>query len=359
MKILYVVSGLGKMGGIESFIYNVISNIDLDNYHIDFFVSDTKIGEMEPFLESKGCKIYHITPYSSVLQKINNRNKFFKNHRGEWDIVHIHTVFTTAFSVARSAKKYGKCKCVIVHSHTSNNYEGSEFKNTICRPFLNLYTDVRLGCSKGAVAFLFGEKYKEDSLVLFNAVDYSRFKSNKEIRNQYIKELGIKDYFVIGHVGRMTEAKNHKFLLVIFNSFLQKHPKSKLILVGDGEYRERIEKQIIELGLQQSVLVLGQRTDVYELMQTFDCFVFPSIYEGLPTVLIEAQGLGIPIVCSKEITDEVIVNSNVVKLDLGDVNEWVNTIESMQPENNISPKIKLFSSEVIVKDLESIYSNVK
>ena len=157
----------------------------------------------------------------------------------------------------------------------------------------------------------------------------------------------------------MTEAKNHKFLIEVFAAYSKTNPAAKLVLIGDGEYRDRIEAQIIRLNLKSKVLVLGKRSDIPEFMAIFDCFVFPSLYEGLPTVLIEAQSLGIPIVCSTNITSEVIVNGNVKQLDLNcGIDDWIEAINNSEKTNSISEGINNFKWETIVKKVEHIYDEL-
>lgn len=356
-KILYVVSGLNKIGGIEAFIYNIIENININQYKIDFLVNDFDVGDNKEYVESRGFKVYNLPKYNSLKEKIKCRNQFFKKNRSIWDIVHIHTVYTTAFSIARSAKKYGKCKYVITHSHTSSNYEGSLIKNTICRPLINMYTDVKVGCSKNAIEFLFGKYNSKRDYVIYNAVNIEKFINCKE--SDLKNELGLNNEFVIGHIGRITEAKNHKFLLELFFEYTKVHPNAKLVLVGDGEYKERVKKQITELNLNAKVIMLGKRMDIPELMNIFDVFLFPSLYEGLPTVLIEAQSVGLPIICSDIIVDEVLVNDNVKKISItSPKEEWIKAIETLKKTTKISNNIYLFESKNITKQVEELYSRL-
>lgn len=142
-----------------------------------------------------------------------------------------------------------------------------------------------------------------------NAIDCSKFCFDSEIRNEMRKSLHIEDKFVVGHVGRFTYQKNHGFLIDVFNEIHKINPKAVLLLIGDAvgnmSYYEKAKQKVQQYGLTGCVQFLGMRNDVPLLMQAMDCFVFPSKFEGLGIVGVEAQAAGLPCFFSDTITQEL------------------------------------------------------
>jgi glycosyltransferase involved in cell wall biosynthesis len=190
----------------------------------------------------------------------------------------------------------------------------------LCLPQKKL-ADYWFGCSKAAGRFLFGPAFltSPKAYVLHNAIDCDTFAYNKAVREETRREFGFqKNEYVVGTVGRFKPQKNQEYLLRIFSALLRLDPSKtyRMILVGDGELKEKLEKRCKSLGLFKSVLFTGQRKDIPRVLQSFDCFVLPSLYEGLPVIGIEAQVAGLPCLFSSRITREVeISNSSFLDLD--------------------------------------------
>ena len=149
---------------------------------------------------------------------------------------------------------------------------------------------------------------------------------------------------VIGHVGRLTAVKNHRFLLEIFEQILKKNSQARLLLVGGGELDHEIHTLVAEKGLQDSVIFTGIRSDVNCMMQAMDVFVFPSIFEGLPVTLVEAQTAGLPCVISDCIPKEsILVNDLVDAVSLAESAEkWADLVLKLahQPKRDTQDLIK-------------------
>lgn len=356
MRILYVVSGLVNYGGIESFCKTVIPHIDLQKYNIDFLINSPLVGEIEKKFTDMGCGIFHIQS-TNFRSRVSERNNWFKVNAKNYDIIHIHTVLTTAFQTARIAKKCG-AKHIIVHSHTDNNYEGAKLKNNICRFLLNYYTDTKIGCSSAANYFLFGKKGK-NAIVLFNPTELSKFAFSEDTRSIIREDLGLKDKFVVGHVGRLTQAKNHKYLLNVFKEIKAIREDTKLLLVGDGELKESIVDMINELGLEKDVIMVGAKSDVYNYLNAMDCFIFPSLYEGFGIVLVEAQANGLPILASDAISKEVFLSDNIQALSNKLPPEvWAGKAVTLLRKEENKSLLQQCNAEVIANKLQSIYSNI-
>ncbi|GIP39898.1 hypothetical protein J31TS4_31780 [Paenibacillus sp. J31TS4] len=190
------------------------------------------------------------------------------------------------------------------------------------------YANYHLACSNVAGDWLFGKvrlkTNKSKPLLINNAIESEKFQFNPNTRRDIRAVLGIKDKFVIGHVGRFSEQKNHEFLIDIFKDIIIRKSNSVLLLIGKGDMEERIRKKVISLGLEGSVLFLGERSDIHTIMQAMDVFVLPSLYEGLPVVAIEAQASGLKCFLSDSIARDSDITGDVEFITLnGSTEDWV------------------------------------
>jgi len=189
---------------------------------------------------------------------------------------------------------------VISHSHNGNGYNPAI--NSIFRPIVNRVSYKRLACSKSAAEWLFGKKRVNDTQIIINGIDTERFTYNAEARDRVRKQYGIaENQFVIGHIGRFSEQKNHAFILDIFSEVLKQKPKTLLLLVGVGELMDQIKSIVQERGIEKSVLFAGKQSRTEDYYSSFDCFLMPSLYEGLPVVGVEAQCEGLDCFFSNQI----------------------------------------------------------
>ena len=171
------------------------------------------------------------------------------------------------------------------------------------------YATELFACSKLAGDWMFLGEYFD---ILYNAIDIKEYKYSPVIANKLRQEFHLENCIVVGHVGRFNPQKNHSFLIDIFSECVQRNSNTKLLLVGDGEGRQKIQDKVRDLGIQDKVIFTGIRSDVNELLQAMDVFVFPSLYEGLPVTMVEAQAAGLPCVISDHISKECIVTSGLV-----------------------------------------------
>lgn len=197
--------------------------------------------------------------------------------------------------------------------------------------------------------------------MLHNGIDMERFNTNLYDKNKILKSLNINDNnFIIGHIGRFSEVKNHQFIIRVFREVKNKIPNAHLILVGTGELENKIKADVEQFGLMDCVSFLGNRSDIPELLSVMDVFLFPSHFEGTGIALIEAQAMGLKCVVSEGIPQEAIVNNNVFTLSLNKpIKEWCECILE-ENTNNVDKKneerLKKYDLNVIIKKLEKIYS---
>ena len=353
-RVLHVVPNM-NVGGLETFIMNVYRNIDRDKIQFDFLEHYLEPSAYDDEIEKLGGKIYHFSLRNdnNIFKYIIDLNKFFKEHK-EYKIIHCHmeSIGTILFAIA----KFNGVKNRIGHAHTNstnNNLKGF-VKKIISKPF-KYTTTTNFTCSLSAGKYLFKNKKYE---VIPNAIDIDKFKFDENSRVNLRKELGLEGYQVIGHVGRMDKGKNQLFLIDIFNEYLKINSKSKLVLVGDGELREKINDKIKELNIEDNVLLLGVRNDVNKLYSAFDVFVFSSLFEGLGIVLIEAQVNGLTCLVSDNIPRITKISNKIKYLSLEDKSSWINEIKKSDKENHLVKYNKLiddYDIKVLVKKLEKIY----
>lgn len=353
-RVLHIVPNM-NVGGLETFIMNVYRHIDRDKVQFDFLEHYQEESAYDQEIIKLGGKIFHFTLRNdyNLVKYIVKLNKFFKEHQ-EYKIIHCHMESIGAL-VFIIAKLHG-IKIRIGHAHTNstnNNLKGF-IKRIISKPF-KYTTTINLACSDEAGKYLFkNKKY----IVIPNAIDFDCFKYDNKIRQKLRKQLGIDDSFVIGHVGRMDSGKNQLFLLDIFYKYLMINPKAKLVLVGTGEYYEKIVEKITSLNITNNVLLLGVRHDINKLYSVFDLFIFPSLFEGLGIVLIEAQVNGLTCLASDTVPRTTKISNGIKYLSLHNPDSWVKEITKLQNNNHQVKYNKVLNNydiSTLIKKLENIY----
>lgn len=322
LRVLQIVTKMDR-GGLETMLMNYYRNIDRNKIQFDFLTHRKERGQYDDEIEALGGTIYHIPPLNPLNPGYYKAlNQFFRERK--YRIVHSHLDCTSTFPLC-AAKKAG-VHCRIAHVHNTN--QDKDFKypiKMISKKLLPYEATDYFACGEAAGKWAFPGKHVT---VIRNAVDTGRYVPNFEIRKKVRIEFQLKDEFMIGHVGRFDPPKNHGFLLKIFLELKKSAPDAKLMLVGGGNGKERIEREVEQLGLKDDVIFTGVRSDVNELMQAMDVFVMPSLYEGFPVTMVEAQAAGLPCVISDKVPIECAVTSGLVssvKLSDG-VEVWASEI---------------------------------
>lgn len=314
-------------GGAESMMMNYLRNIDKSKIQIDFMVNREYKGAYEDEIESLGSHVYRMcSMYPKNFRRYKKEIKEFLKEHPEYKIIHSNLEERSYFAL----KEAKKLKVPIRISHAHNSPKGFDIK-TIVRYYFKarLKKEVThmFACGQDAGDWLYGKKYRKDVIIMNNAIDAKKFEYNPQIEKEMRKELNIEGKFVIGHVGRFFSQKNHDFLIDIFNKVYKKEKSAILILVGDGELKKEIEKKVMFLGLENSVKFLGVREDINKLMQAFDIFLLPSLFEGLPVTMIEAQASGLKCIISDKVTKECDITGNVEEFSLKESSEkWAEEI---------------------------------
>lgn len=326
IRVLQIVTYMGR-GGLETMIMNYYRNIDRNKVQFDFLVHRQEEADYDKEIVALGGKIYHmpmLNPFSKSY--FNALDSFFKEHK--YDIVHCHLDCMSAYPL-KIAQKNG-VRVRIAHSHNKSQDKNLKYPIKLySKRLIPKYATHLLSCGKEAGDWMFnGKPYT----ILNNAIDAQSYRFDKQIREEMREQLGFnQEDFVIGHVGRFNPQKNHNFIIDVFNFVHKKNTAAKLVLVGTGDGQKAIKEKVESLALSDSVLFLGNRTDVNKILQAMDVFLFPSLYEGLPLSIIEAQAAGLPCVISDNVPPECIVTDLIEAASLDDaLAKWEIVITSQK-----------------------------
>lgn len=349
IRVLQVVTYMGR-GGLETMLMNYYRNIDRDKVQFDFLTHRDERWDYDDEIESLGGKIYHLpklNPFSRSY--LNALDKFFKEHK-EYQIVHCHQDCLSGV-VLKVAKKNG-VRFTIAHSHNANQDKNLKYLIKVFeKRKIPKYADKLFACGDEAGRWMFNTDNFE---VLNNAIDTDLYIYNKEKADKVKKAFGIENKFVVGHVGRFSTQKNHEFLIDIFNEVQKIKEDSVLMLVGDGDLRPEMEQKVRDLQIENKVIFTGVRSDVNDLMQGMDVFLFPSLYEGLGIVLIEAQAAGLKCVISNTIPKDGVLTDDVTCISLAQSPVvWADEILKYQEYKRTNNK------EIIKKANYDIKNNAK
>lgn len=360
MKILYVLPTGLIMDGISSITLNYWENIRTENMHIDFAVPFV-IDSIKEKIELTDSKIYlikgrkrHPLKYMNKLAKIIKENKY--------DIVHTNGSSAMLVLEMLAAKKAG-CKIRIAHSHnTKTNYP---IIDKLLRPiFYKTYTHA-FACGEEAGKWLFGKRKFQ---IINNGRSIQKFQYNKETRKKIREKYNLQNQIVLGHVGTFNYQKNHEYLIDVFSELIKNSDKKyKLILIGDGKFKNAIEEKVKKLNIQDKVVFVGKTNEVQNWLQAMDIMVFPSRFEGFPAVLVEWQIAGLPCIISDKITDKVKL-TELVQFESIEKSpkEWVNKIKNIIIEDREKNKVEIlkqikesgFDIEENGKELEEKYNSL-
>lgn len=326
-------------GGIENFALNYAKHINNEKIRIDIVDIYNGITYEKEF-KNIGSKIIKISNYRrKPIHAFLEIKKYIKEEK--YDVIH----FNMNSAVFLNPIIYGKIlgvKTIIAHSHNASNDKGiiKSVLHSINKKLIPFFANKYLACSdKAAKYFYSNKKINSDKFcIINNAIETEKFLYSPNIRRKKRQELGIKeDSLIIGHVGRFNKQKNHEFLIDIFQSISQKEEKAKLLLIGTGELKTKIQEKSKQMNILTKIIFLENRVDVNELMQCMDILVMPSLYEGLSLVTVEAQAASLPCVLSDTISNEskIIDKTIFVSLDKK-ADEWADKI--LELKKNCSRK---------------------
>lgn len=309
VRVLQVVTNMDR-GGLETMLMNYYRHIDRDKVQFDFLEHREARAAYDDEIEALGGRIHRLprlVPWSKSY--MSALNTFFSEHP-EYKVVHVHQDCLS--SVILKAAAQHKVPVRIAHSHTANQSKNLKYPVKLWyRRSIPSYATDLFACGQRAGDWMFGGA---PYTILNNAIDVSKYTFNSSKRLRMRDQLGLTNQFVVGHVGRFNPLKNHSFLLEAFAVLIRREPNAILLLVGGGADMEKIKTKAETMGISQKVRFLGIRSDVPDLMQAMDVFAFPSLYEGLPVTMVEAQAAGLPSLISDRVPQECIITENLVRV---------------------------------------------
>lgn len=312
--------------GLTSVMLNYYRAMNMSGLRIDFASTNEVPRKLVDELEKNGSLYFCLGRRKrNPLRYVRKLSNVLKTEK--YDVVHVNGNSATMCLELAEAKKCGVKMC-IAHGHNSKSrYRVIGLIHRMLRPYLLQLCDYRLAVSEKAGEWLYGR----DFAIINNAIDIDKYKFNEKIREKCRRQLNVEDWnVVIGHTGRLNEQKNHTFLLKVFAQVKISRPDVKLLLVGGGELEADLQAECRTLGIENEVIFKGMVDNPQDYMQAMDLFVFPSLYEGSPLALAEAQANGLPCLVSDAITMDVKFAENVIYKSLKDgVESWANEILPM------------------------------
>lgn len=358
-RILHILEAL-NMNGTESFIMNVFRNINRDEIMFDFLVSRRTYSEFEKEAESLGGNIYMFVPRRQGWRNhIKSLDTFFKENARKFAGVHVHgNSFTAMMPLAMATKYNMPLRIAHCHSTTAQGLH-NKILHQLNRLRISRIANHYIACSSMAKEYGFGSTPAfREAEVIPNGINIDAFRFDADARNAIRQEFNVGARLVIGNVGGFREAKNHYFMLKIMKEILKTDPEALMWFIGDGTLRHTVEAQIRDLGLTRNVMVLGSRFDIPRLLSAMDIFLFPSKYEGLGIVALEAQAAGLPIVASTAIPPETNLTPLIQYLPLNrDETFWAEKIlEIKRPDRKKeNAELQRFNIRETVRRLTEVY----
>ena len=365
MKNICLYSEKWTNGGIESFLVNLVELLS-KKYDFTIVTSQKETNIFDEKLQKNNCKIIAMNhsiiknPIKRTLFSIINFKKTIK--KGKYDIVHINMYNSIGLFYASLIKE--KNLKIVCHAHNTgidnDRFYFKRITNFLLKQLFTKKNYIYLACSNEAADFCF--KIKSQKLTIVNnGIETEKFLFDLNKRKKIRKKLNFAESdIIVGHVGRFVAQKNHTFLIDIFKEFLEIVPNSKLVLIGNGETKEDIMRKIIELKIEKNIILLENIKNVNEYMQAFDLFLFPSLYEGLGIVLIEAQAAGLKCFASDTIPRNAKISDNLFFLSLSSSpKQWANIMKDNIGYKRLNMldmvKSNNFDRKLIMKNMEEIY----
>lgn len=324
MKILFI--GFGETyGGLEQIAFSLCDSLQ-DNKHEFEFLSYYNIPEETRERISKlNSNWYYVTRYSkNFFRFIKEIISFYFLH-SQYDIVYCHANHASMVMYTMPLWFSKKTK-IVFHSHGSE--ANRKYLHQLFRVLVNWRCDLKIACSEKAAEWMYGNA--KDVQVVYNGIDIMKFKYNSDMREKIRMHYQIEDAYVIGYFCRFSEEKNHLFLIDVFREIVKINQNAVLLLIGNGQCKDKILEKLDEYHLSNKAIVLSHQKQIQNFYSASDIFIFPSKFEGFPLVCIEAQASGLPILMSDNITQSVACTSLAVYRSLKKTaKEWAECAYNM------------------------------
>lgn len=337
MKRILVYGMTNNPGGIESYLINKMR--EAKSYNIVFdFITDFPCIAYKDAIANNGSKVFFIPPKSKgLVAHWKAINQILTKHP-EYKCIYFNILDSGAALTMIPAHNH-KLK-IITHSH--NGSTDKKLLHFLFKPLLNYFTDVRFSCSNLATDHMFGKRYRkrQNVHIIPNSINVNKFQYDNSKRNLIRNELNLtEDCKVILHVGRLSRQKNPFRLIDIFDSYHEQQSNTVLLHIGDGELKNQVIEYASGKPSSSKIFFLGTKPNISDYLSASDLFLLPSLYEGLPVILIEAQANGIPCIVSDTVSEESKLTSLVNFISLDEDNlTWANLINERIGNRNLNSK---------------------
>lgn len=371
-KVLQYFWGKLDTGGAETLIVNIFEKMDKNKFDVDFLVYENKNYFYTDKVKQMGGDVIALSDKESRLLPIRLlkrwKNLYVLLKYGKYDVFHCNCDFSFKFVELLIAKKAG-IKRRVCHSHSSslerNTLKGkiSYIVHIACRPLLVFLATDLIACSEESADWLFGKNVRKKikPIIINNGIDAVYYEFDKTTRDIYRSKLEIKDEILLGNVGRFMYVKNQKYLIDIVQCAKKKNLAVKAVFIGGGDLLEETKAYAQKVGVEERIIFIGVTNKVRDYLMAMDCFVMPSLYEGLPVSGIEAQAAGLPCIMSDSITCKLDVTGNIKFMSLEESpEEWLDAILSLldsfsRKSEKQAIKEAGFDINEVVYQLEDLY----
>ncbi len=330
-RVLQVVGGMNRAGA-ETFLMNVYRKLDKTKIQFDFLVYTQEKQDYEDEIVSLGGRVIHMSGQAgfAMIKSVKKIKQIIREY-GPYIALHAHTLHNSAFAML-ACKKFPSIKR-ITHSHSTHNTLSSNFIKRIYEKWtlkvIRKYSQYYLACGEEAGVYLFGNEFSKKGIVVNNGVDVEKYFYAEPVSLEERAKWGISDNdLVIGNIARFAPVKNHGFMISLAKYLQENAVPYKMLLVGQGELWQEVANKVRAENLQENVFLVGLREDVPQLLKTMDIFLMPSLFEGNPVTLIEAQASGLPCVISDNITEKIDMGLGLIsRCSLeDDFSTWANVL---------------------------------
>lgn len=365
VKVLHM-APLGS-GGISKLTVTINGLIDLKKVKFDYLVFKDEKTFYEDIVYKYAAekKLVDVSKYKNKLllywKKYQLTYKMLLKNK--YDVVHVDASTPMDVVIGMAAKKAG-VNYVIIHSHIAGDNKHSRFRSfyfDVCRRKMIGVFDDYIAISDSAAEFMFPTSIVKEKKyrIVSNGIVADEYHYDETVRQEWRKRLNVENNFLVGHVGRFSKEKNHKFIIEVFGKLIQMVPSAKLLLIGEGGLKPGIEKLVTEKGLSGKVIFYGISHEIPKLMLAMDAFIFPSHYEGLGIAAVEAQCSGLPLFCSKGIPEATCLTPVFNYVDGTDPENWARAIASSQgaERKDYVDEVKNAGFDIIhiAKEMEEYY----
>ena len=324
-KVLEIPTGL-YVAGAQKIARDIGLQRNKNRFEVQYVVFDNVVDQYEKDLTANGCAVHHFPLPTSIWKRIPAMYSALKKlmRKEQYDVVHAHCMFQSG--IVMLAANHAGVPIRITHSHNTSKvrHPFSGIYDAVMRRLILANATELVGCGHAAGEYLFGKKaFRKRGKVILNGIDVDRFCFREEARRAKRAELLLDGRFVIGNVARLGPAKNQAFLIRLMPEILKRRPEALLLLVGEGTERSGLEQLIHELRLEKNVLLTGSVSDVESCLCAMDVLALPSLFEGIPLTVLEAQANGLPCLISENVPEETVLTDLVRTIPLNRPADWI------------------------------------